>query len=63
MAKYNITIEEVITEDFEIEIPDTENKSLTAEEVLAIAEEMYQNGELAPEPGELKDHKIFINRQ
>lgn len=61
MAKYKITIEEVITEDFEIEVPDDENKQLTQEDILALAEEMYQNGELVPEPGELKEHKIFIN--
>lgn len=46
MKKFIITIEEMVSEDFEIEAE-------TMEEAMEIAEERYNNGDIMLEPGNL----------
>ena len=53
MRVFNICIEEVVSETFEIE---AEN----AEEAMRIASEMYNNCELILEPGELQQKYMAI---
>ena len=46
MPKYTITIEEMVSENFEVE-------AATAEEAMEIAEQKYRDGEFVLEPGNL----------
>lgn len=46
MPKYTITIEEMVSQDFEIE-------AATADEAMEIAEQKYRDGEFVLEPGNL----------
>ena len=52
--KYTVTIEEIISEDFEV-TADTE------EEAAKIAEKKYRNGEFVLEPGKLISKQMQIN--
>ncbi len=44
--KYKVTVQEIVSEDFQIE-------ASSDEEALEIAEKMYKNGEIVLEPGNL----------
>lgn len=46
MPKYTITIEEMVSENFEVE-------AATADEAMEIAEQKYRDGEFVLEPGNL----------
>lgn len=46
MPKYTITIEEMVSENFEVE-------AATADEAMEIAERKYRDGEFVLEPGNL----------
>lgn len=46
MPKYTITIEEMVSENFEVE-------AATAEEAMELAERKYRDGEFVLEPGNL----------
>lgn len=46
MPKYTITIEEMVSQDFEVE-------AATADEAMEIAEQKYRDGEFVLEPGNL----------
>jgi hypothetical protein len=46
MKKFKITIEETVSQEFEIE-------ATSLEEAMELAEEQYNNGELVLEPGNL----------
>lgn len=46
MPKYTITIEEMVSENFEVE-------ATTADEAMEIAERKYRDGEFVLEPGNL----------
>jgi hypothetical protein len=52
MKKFTITIEEMVSEDFEIEAE-------TMEEAMDIAEEMYNNGDIVLEPGNLVSKQMM----
>lgn len=54
MRTYIITIEEMISENFEI-------KANTAEEALAIAERKYRSGEYVLSPGNLVAKQMAIS--
>lgn len=53
MKKFTITIEEIISQEFDVEAE-------TAEEAMKIAEEKYRNGEFVLEPGELTCKQMAI---
>lgn len=53
MAKYTVTIEETVSQGFEVEAE-------SAEEAMKIAEEKYHNGEFVLEPGELVAKQMAI---
>lgn len=46
MKKFKITIEETVSQEFEIE-------ATSLEEAMELAEEQYNNGELVLEPGDV----------
>lgn len=54
-TKYNVTIEETVSENFEIEI-EAEN----IYEALKISEQQYKNGEFVLSPGNLVFRQILI---
>lgn len=54
MGKYHITIEEVISEEFEIEAEDEKD---AIEKGIA----RYKNGEIVLEPGNVESRKISVN--
>lgn len=53
MAKYTVTIEETVSQGFEVEAE-------SAEEAMAIAEQKYNDGEFVLEPGELVSKQMAI---
>ena len=53
MKKYVVTIEEAISQDFEIEAE-------TSEDAMKIAEEKYNSGEFVLEPGNLSAKQMAI---
>lgn len=53
MAKYTVTIEETVSQSFEVEAE-------SAEEAMAIAEQKYNDGEFVLEPGELVSKQMAI---
>ena len=62
MAKYEVIIEEIVSQDF-IEIPEKNGQPPSNKEILNIAEKLYKSGVLVLDPGELIEHTIFINRK
>lgn len=53
MAKYTVTIEETVSQGFEVEAE-------SAEEAMKIAEQKYHDGEFVLEPGELVSKQMAI---
>ena len=53
MKKFKIVIEEMVSEEFEIEAE-------TLEEAMDIAEEQYNNGTIVLEPGNLVSKQMMV---
>ncbi len=51
--KYTVTIQEIVSEDFDIE-------ANSKEKAIAIAEELYKKGEFVLEPGNLLSVEITV---
>lgn len=55
MKKFTVTIEEMVSKDFEVEAE-------TAEKAMEIAEQKYNNGEFVLEPGNLVCKQMAISK-